>query len=86
MAAGSVAGGSVVMGSPEGAVAAPPQEEMSNPKIRTNMILGIIQTHFRASATDCASKQSHKDLYYYTPRLRGSVADILLSHPRGTAG
>ena len=53
MAAGSVAGGSVAMGSPEGAVAAaPPQEESINPRIKTTMILRIIQTHFQLFAAE----------------------------------
>ena len=50
MAAGSVAGGSVAGDSPEGAVAAPPQAETINPRIKTTMILRIIQTHFRIHA------------------------------------
>ena len=47
-AGGSVAGDSVATGSPDGAVAAaPPQDVIVNATIKINMILRIIQTHFQ---------------------------------------
>ena len=59
MEAGSVAGGSVGMGSPEGAVAAGAQEEIIIPRIKTNMILRIIPTHFQRSAADYLQQSFH---------------------------